>query len=442
MFAFTATYTMVFHYQVPFYDHWDIVYYYEAAQSGKLSFGDLFLQHGSHWHATGYVIMLATASLTDMAHWPDPLIGLLLAAFGFVALLNIVRRAMNDFGAERYLWLAIAITAFIHFSPDQAENLLWGWQVALFACMAATLWSIDLLSRPGLTLLRTLIASIAAAIAIYGFATAWALLPVGIVLIAIAPHTSLKIRLASLALWTGTFAALLYHFLLPSTGYPGPAPSDVPLPETVAGLLHYVANFLGSALARITRPGAPLVAAFGALLFLILIGITLKRGWKSLLAARGLLALAAFTFGAALLTALGRWAEFGAEQAFSNRYTSIANNAWLALVILGLCLSARWSGALKTAAIAGLCLFGAAKILNNASAISIARLAIKVNASAAALACSYPEVPAETRALISTETQDLDGHLAKLKARQASLFRPEATRHCDAGRVSATKSPG
>ncbi|MBY9066680.1 GtrA family protein [Hyphomonas sp. WL0036] len=432
LFAATAVYTLLFHFQIPYYDHWDIVPLYEAAQAGTLRPADLFAQHGSHWHATGYVIMLATAEMTGMALWPDVVINLLLAAFGFCALANIVGRVARDFGAARYLPLALALAAFIHFSPDQAANFLWGWQVALFASMAGVLWAIDLLSRPGLSLLRTIAAALAAVIAVYGFATAWVLLPIGLVLILAAPETRLPAKLASLALWAGVFAALFWHFLLTRTGYGEAMANTAPLTETALGITHYVANFLGSAVARISRPGAPYVAAAATLLFLILTGIVLSRGWKALSAARGLLALAAFAVGAGILTALGRWAEFGPDQAFANRYITLSNNAWLSLVVLGLCLSARWTGALKLTALAGLCLFVGAKTLNDASALNTARLATDVNARGAALACSYPEIPEETRALIAAPSQDLEAQLAILQAHEANLFRPARTRHCPA----------
>lgn len=428
--AFTAVYTMVFHFQAPYFDHWDIVPFYEAAQSGTLKPADLFAQHGSHWHATGYVIMLATADITGMAHWVDPLINLILAAFGFVALTNIIRRALIDFDAVRYLPIALALAAFVHFSPDQAANWLWGWQVALFASMAGVLWCIDLLSRPGLTLPRLTVAACAAILAVYGFATAWALLPIGLALILLCPDTNLRVKLISGAVWMGVFAALFYHFLVTDTGYAATVVHNRALLESVIGIAHYVGNFLGSAVARISRPGALIIAAVSSLGFLALLGIIIARGWKAVIAARALLSLIAFALGAGILTALGRWAEFGPEQAFANRYITLSNNAWLGLVILGLCLSARWTGKLKLLAIAALCAFGAAKTLNNASAINTALLARQINAHAASLACTYPHVPQDTRSLISSDTQKIDEHLAILHSRQASLFRPEAMRHC------------
>lgn len=440
MLAATAIYTMVFHFQAPYFDHWDIVPFYEAAQAGTLRPADLFAQHGSHWHATGYVIMLASAELTGMAHWVDPLINLVLAAFGFLALANIVSRTVRDFGAAQYLPLALAIAAFIHFSPDQAANWLWGWQVALFASMAGVLWCIDLLSRPGLTFLRTVTAAAAAAIAIYGFATAWVLLPIGLALIAASPETRAGTKLALALFWAAVFAALFYHFLQTSTGYASAMTSAAPLPETLLGITHYVANFIGSAVARISRPGAPWVAALAALCFLGLAAILVARGWKTVIAARAMLALIAFALGAGLLTALGRWAEFGPDQAFANRYITLSNNAWLGLVILALCLSARWTGTLRLLMLAGLCVFGAAKMLNNASAINTAMLAREINARAAALACTYPEIPPETRALISAPGQDLEAYLAILKARKASLFRPDLTRTCPAPQADTQQS--
>ena len=435
MFAVTGLYTAIFHYQLPYFDHWDIVPLYAAAQSGTLTPGDLFRPHGSHWHASGYLVMLATADMSRMSHWIDPLISVALAGVGFIALANIIRRALNDVDANRYLVLALGIAAFVHFSLDQSANWLWGWQVAVFICTTGVLWTVDLLSRPTLTLSQILVAAAATAVAIYGFATAWTLLPIGFVLICLHPQVSWRMKAVALSVWGALSAALLWHYMLTRTGYAESMLSSRPLAETVFGIVHYMANFMGSAVARISRPVAPWVAAAGMLCLMGVFIALVRRGWSSLLAMRGLFALIAFAIGADFLTALGRWPAFGAEQAFANRYITFANYAWLGLILLALSLSLRWQGRLRWAALAGLCVFVGAKCVNDLSAARNAMLAVRINAAAAELACQYPDIPPETRALISADTQKIDTGLKTLKAYQASLFRPEKMKSC------ATSSP-
>ena len=437
MYAVAVLYTALFHYQVPYFDHWDIVPLYSAAQAGTLTVEDLFRQHGSHWHASAYLIMLATADMSHMSHWIDPLISVALAGLGFVALTNIIRRALDAFDAGTYLILALGIAAFIHFSLDQAANLLWGWQVAVFICSTGVLWTIDLLSRPGLTLSRTLVAAAATASAIYAFATAWTLLPIGLALICLNPRSSLQIKSMALLLWIVLSTALLWHYVLTRTGYAESMLTSRPLSETVFGLAHYMANFMGSAVARVVRPAASWVAAAGLLCLIAGFLIAARRGWATLLALRGIIALIAFAIGADMLTAMGRWPAFGADQAFANRYITFANYAWLGLILLVLLLSARWKGWLRWAALGGLCIFAGAKSVNDLSAISNAMRAVRINASAEDLACAYPVIPPETRTLISAETQDIEPGLRALKEYQASIFRPEKIERCVGKPVSA-----
>jgi hypothetical protein len=182
-FSATIVFTLIFYYRAPYFDQWDIVPLFAASQDGTLKPSDLFRQHGSHWHASGYVIMLATARISGMQHWVDPAISLIIAGLGFLALANIVRRSAEEFGAAKRLPAALALAGFMYFSLDQASNWLWGWQVALFASTTGTLWAVDLLSRSRLTIPRTVLASLAAVLAVYGFATAWTLLPIGLALI-------------------------------------------------------------------------------------------------------------------------------------------------------------------------------------------------------------------------------------------------------------------
>jgi putative flippase GtrA len=432
-FAVTAAYALIFHYHIPFYDHWDIVPLWDAAQSGTLKPEDLFVQHGSHWHATGYIVMLANAELTGMAHWPDVLVSLLLAAFGFVALFEILRRTLDELGEGRSLFRVTAAAAFIYFSLDQCENWLWGWQVSLFASTTGTVWCIALLMRPGLNWARLGLAGIAAAVAIYGFATAWCLLPIGLFLIALAPDATRQQRVMAGLAWTLLFAAFFAHFTATRANY-----TDTMLPhgsalETILGIGHYLANYLASAVARIYKPAALLVAAAALAGLAMVARLTWTNFRTSLSAYRGLGALLAFGLGAGLLTALGRWQAFGPEQAFSNRYITLSNNAWLSIIVAALVLLPKLGPKMRTLFVVALCGFALAKTANDASAINNARLAMRVNAAACQLALAAPDMPPEARAVIGAAEQPIAPHLRLLEARDASLFRPRAIKRCQSG---------
>jgi hypothetical protein len=86
----------------------------------------------------------------------------------------------------------------------------------------------------------------------------------------------------------------------------------------------YVLNFLGAGIARFAADLAPWAAAFAlaSAPWLFVRG----RAQTGVLSWLGLLLFAVF---AAVLTALGRSAAFGSEQAFVTRYVSFSSLFWI-----------------------------------------------------------------------------------------------------------------
>ncbi|MDH3296620.1 MAG: hypothetical protein OER95_20050, partial [Acidimicrobiia bacterium] len=67
LFVAVSVYALINHLRIPFYDNWSLAPLYGKLEDGTLTVGDLFQLHGSHWHASGYAVMLANAKLTGMA---------------------------------------------------------------------------------------------------------------------------------------------------------------------------------------------------------------------------------------------------------------------------------------------------------------------------------------------------------------------------------------
>lgn len=430
-FSATIVFTLIFYYRAPYFDHWDIVPLFAASQDGTLKPSDLFRQHGSHWHASGYVIMLGTARISGMQHWVDPTISLIIAGLGFLALANIVRSSAEEFGEVKRLPAALALAGFMYFSLDQASNWLWGWQVALFASTTGTLWAIDLLSRSRLTIPRAVLASLASVLAVYGFATAWTLLPIGLALILVSPKASRVVRILSVVIWISTFTALAIHFRITATDYTGTMLPDRTMWEIAFGMTHYVANFFGSAFVVVFKDAAPLISLVGAFsaMFVAII-IARQPSAADLLAARGIIALAAFSVGAALMTALGRWDAFGPEQAFSNRYVTFANYVWLSIALLALFVFNRMPVSARRTAIFLLIGFLGLKMINNASVIRHAQLSQQITQSAALIVCGYPEVSQASADQLSFRSQKIENLLPILEQHHVSLFRDPERYNC------------
>ncbi|MFT5774115.1 hypothetical protein [Hyphomonas sp.] len=370
-FAAAAAYTLIFHYQAPYFDDWELVPVWRDVQTGSLEPARLFVQHGGHWVASGYVVMLANAEPIDMAHWPVVTISLLISGIGFIGLFDILRRTLSELDEMRSLPLVAAFAAFIYSSLDQSENWLWTWRVSLFASIAGVVWCIALLMRPSLSWARLVLACTSAAIAVYGFATAWCLLPIGFFLIAIVPNTSRRRRAVAALAWALLFGLLLWHFTSVRADYTAAMLPDRSALKTLIGIAQYVANYFTSPVFRGYKPAAALVAPAAIVAVLVMLWLTWQHFRTRLIAYRGVVALIAFSMGAALLTGLGRWGTFGAEQAFSNRYITISNFAWLGGIVAALILLPKLNRNMRALFLLGLIGFTTAKLVNNVSAYSM-----------------------------------------------------------------------
>ena len=423
-FGVTLVFSLLFYYRAPYHDHWSIVPLYGQMQDGTLSFSDVFMLHGRHWHASGYLIQLGLSKLTGMGHWAESLASVLIAGVGFVALVRILGWAEMP-GAMAWL---IGVSAFFLFSLDQAGNWLWGWQVAVFLNLAGVLWAIERLSCGAPTLANTGLAAFAAAVAIYAFATGWALIPIGWALLLVFGGLQSRRGLACLALWTLFAGAIGFHFVV-SEG-PVAAPSvQADLPPlldfaTLQGLAHYSLNFMASPIVRFARDISVPIAILGAGILIVSVrALRLQDRHTIWTRTAPLLALAAYAVGAALLTALGRWEMYGVKQAFVSRYISFGNLFWIAVFALAILVIARLRDRSHRVLIGLLGLLFVLKIANQPSVIQkTVRLSKSIEASAETLAATYPNTPPEDYAILHNPLQTIERDLSTLQTHRVSLF--------------------
>ncbi|MHA7901108.1 MAG: hypothetical protein ACX94B_14690 [Henriciella sp.] len=252
-FAAAALYALTLYYPLPRYDHWHLVTLLQASDAQTLAAADLFQLHGCHWHASGYGVMLLSAYVTGLSHWAEVTASLGFAALGYIGLARILARQCSMLSTEKQLSGLLILAAFFLFSIDQTENWLWGWQVAVFTSLCGAIWCLERLTGPVVTPLHVLIAALCAALAIYGFATGWPLIPIGFaILISRRAHRTWHGALG-LLIWTLFSALILWHFFLArgasgtclaaSTGAEPVSPLDF-------DLLLYAMNYVASPVAR------------------------------------------------------------------------------------------------------------------------------------------------------------------------------------------------
>lgn len=423
-----TVYALLFHFRAPYFDHWYLISLYEAYEAEQLAWGDLFALHGNHWHASGYAVQLGLSGFTDMAHWAESLASIVIATLGFVALIRMLQYSMDLLSVSYAEAWAFGLSAFLFFSLDQSANWLWGWQVAVFINIAGALWTIERLSVPPITIINTLLAAIAASMAIYGFGTGWALIPVGFALLLLRGALRSTIGCICLMIWSAMTGLLLLHFFLALTAgaasYGAQSLPDLTQFQSWKGLFEYTAHFLASPIVRFARDSAVLTTIFGTgVLFWALLklhAVDHRAAWRATLP---FLAMAAYAFGSGFLTALGRWEAFGIHQAFVSRYITFGTFFWIAIFAITIFAIAKTNHRTHKRTFSVLGLLLVLKIANQPSVIiKQIELSQEIAQSARELASAYPEITAEMYAVLHAPAQRIEPDLEILYAHRVSLF--------------------
>lgn len=308
--------TLAWHLPMMLWDHIDLVPMYEAWQAGNLASSEFWRIHdGSHLHVAAYAILLLSTWASDGQPWLDCMISLGLLVVQAWMLMRIAGDGIG--GRVAGLWFVVLLA--IALNSGHLVNLQWGWQVAVFISTLGAVAAIGLLTRPALTMAMNLLAVALASLGVLGFSTTLAMFPVALGLIALRPGHAVADRLLLVAPWFVACACLLW-WLSSGRGDGATVVADA------GTLLLYVLNYLGAGVSRLATGMAPVwaVIALGSATW------TAVRRWHPRLLPW--CALMLFGIGCALLTALGRAAEYGADHAFVTRYVSFSSLFWFGWV--------------------------------------------------------------------------------------------------------------
>jgi len=399
--------TLAWHLPMMLWDHIDLVPMYEAWRDGTLASSGFWQMHdGSHLHVSGYAVLLLTTAASGGQPWLDCLASVCLLVLQAWILMRIAGAAPA--GRISGLWLLALL--WLALNPGHLVNLQWGWQVAVFISTLGAVAGIALLTRPGVSAAGNLLAVLLASVGVLGFSTTLAVFPVALGLLALHPALSRAQRVAFILPWLLAGAALLGWLSVgraDSAGMPG-----------VGVTLMYVFNYLGAGVSRLATAAAPAWAAIA----LATAAWTAARRWQPALLPW--LALMLFGIGCALLTALGRAAEYGADHAFVTRYVSFSSLFWFGWT--GLMLVAwrdvqpawrRWVRPLLSVLLVFL-------LGNGIHMAKQAReLHVRAEGYAAHIRARYPDVDAGVMdAAYGWRAEAAHGHLAALRRRGFAPF--------------------
>ncbi len=319
---------------LPFWDGWtqiDVV----ANGQNPLSLSWLWTQHNEH-RLVVPKLFLAADLLLFRARQVFLLTGILVIQ---ILLLLLLAWSMRRFaGWHGPLWrTGVGLAAFCLFCPSQWENFVWGFQVcfmlpAFFAVLSfvalVRYWdysqpsAIQQAIRPFLAL--SVIAALAASYSLANGSVLWPLLALA----------ALFLRLRAVAVLSFAVMGLLSTVLY-FRGYVRPSSHADPLASLKMPLafLKYVMAYFGSSWTNHNVGAAEAIGLIGLVVALVLTSRTASYARDGRPFTVELVLIIAFCLATACVTAAGRL-NFGADQASSSRYQSIALLFWCCLGLL------------------------------------------------------------------------------------------------------------
>jgi hypothetical protein len=326
---------------VPHWDEWEYVKFFEKFSHGTLTLGDLFAQQNEFRQFFPNLIFVGLGWLTRWDKRYELLVSFALAS---IVSLNIYRLEKLTIGGSPARRITIyVLTNLLIFSPVQYQNWLLGMQIVYFmpiACVTTCLVIAYSQLSPCVKLLLCMgLATIST------FSSANGILCWLLVLPLLGWTTSPRQanRKWVMLVWIAAFvanAALYFYGYHKPVGHPSLSESLI---HPVKGLSYFLV-LLGKALEPgeafsllgLSRTPQKIIAGITGLLlvaFFVVSTFYLRREMKRNRRAAAWLMLGTYSIATAVLITVGR-AGFGVEQAFSSRYTTFTLYLPIALLHL------------------------------------------------------------------------------------------------------------
>jgi hypothetical protein len=331
---------------VPFWDDWRLVDFFDKIYSGTANFGDFFAQNNEHRILFPRIIfaILAFSSKWDIKL--ETYFSLLLALVNFIFLYKIAASTYNK-DKKILFHLFNLTTCVVNFSLIQYENWLWGFQISWFLINTFLILAVFIISVPknlhpnfrlSLASLCCFIASFSSA---HGLLSWLALLP-SVYLIE-GTTKQKKIRILG---WIVLFAFCVAIY---SIGYEKPSqhPSIFFILQQPLIASEYLFSIIGFSLGK--SVWNPVVVGLIILLIFSFFNILCLKSYQSEFVNKAApwLSLGWFAILFALMTTVGR-AGFSVEQAIAPRYVTVSMLLVIScLQLWRLCILYKWQDAGK-----------------------------------------------------------------------------------------------
>lgn len=299
---------------VPYGDEWSTLSLFGKWDMHQLTVADLYREHNGHRILVPRLFYLALTQLTRGNVRVEMFFSLFLCILTSAGIYLLLRRTVTG-SASRHLALWAFINLFL-FSPIQAENWLWGFQLQIFLANLCLVGAIVSVASEASVLVRFTGAAIFGVAGTFSFGNGL-LIWLVVLLMMVCRREGISFLVA----WIGAAVLVMLAYL---PGYLGH--------EAGRPVIHwkdylvYFAGFLGAPLARIPN-SQPLTlpVIIGVTLVAVYLGIAfhLARRCDVQRNAAPWLALGAYAFGSAIMAAIAR-THFGPEHALDSRYTTVS----------------------------------------------------------------------------------------------------------------------
>jgi hypothetical protein len=298
---------------VPYGDEWRILTFLGKWDSHQLTFADFYATHNGHRILIPRLIFLALTQLTHGSLRAEMFFSLLVCTLTSLGLYLLLRRSVSG-STTKHLALWALINLFL-FSPIQAENWLWGFQLQVFLSNLCVVGAIVCLTS-GANLAARFSGALAFALAgTFSFGNGVLIWP-AIFIVLVCRREKVSVQ----ALWIAGAVLVMLAYV---SGYPAREPT--PAVTRWFDYLLYFSGFLGAPLARIPN-SKPLVlpVLLGTVLVAGFLWIAARLIWRraALGNAAPWLALGAYAIGSAAMASFAR-IHSGPAHALDSRYTTV-----------------------------------------------------------------------------------------------------------------------
>lgn len=311
---------------VPFGDEWALVPLFEKWSNGQLTFRDLYQQHNEHRIPIPKLIYLAFAELTNWNLRAEMFLSVGLCGVTSACVYVLLRRTVGESRREAVLLWAAA--NLLIFSPMQAQNWLWGFQLQMFIPTLCLVMTLVIFTSDFASWAKFGGSGLLVALATFSFGNGLLLWPVVALFLILRGESKWWV-----AAWLLASAVVL---VLYSVGYYR-IPRLEPVTRNWFDYPRYFLVFIGAALAR-GRDGQLLLGAMitGGVALCVYAAMVVRScssRAEALRSAAPWLALGPYVIGSAALAAYSR-ADWGPQQALDSRYVTISHVLYLGLIAL------------------------------------------------------------------------------------------------------------